>query len=523
MSKTLKSAALIFIVLFIPRLWIIFNSSYTFYSDDAIYAILAKSWTLGNWGYIFHPTWPPLYPALSAVVALGTQSFESALRATSLFFGTALIIPLFILLRHTMSQVQAISYSIALALFTPLLTMSVLPLSDSLSVFLIISGLVAVFFAFYSSSEPKRRLLLLASCIFGLVYLTRTEGTMFFFFTLLYLLTHMMGFRTKKYILTVLLFIAVFIITISPYVIASRVQLGEWSLSPKFSAQIQQGHSFALNSRGTTWAQEVTSPKNPDFQSPYFRNGTGYLLERLYYFMRLYPEKQVKWQGVFMSIFPAWMIVIVLAGAAGLFKSRNIKGNLYLIFILAMAIPVTIFSTPVSDVRYLVWTIPVFLYFFYLGIGLIVKEKKLAAIFTLILVLTFPGVTTDNLVNPKKIADNFSKVYNRVELKEAGFWIKDNSLVSVPKVMMRHEGVEFYSEGETIYIPQISYEEFLSYAGKNNVDFIVAWEDELAGDQKLHTLMENRSEHPGLKEVYSVKGKSLLIIYTLLAKQRTGE
>src|SRR3989344_9468781 len=363
MSKTLKTAVLIFLFLFIPRLWILLNSSYTFYSDDAIYAILARSWTLGEWQYVFHPTWPPLYPGLSAIIALVIPGFENALRFTSLIFGTAVVIPLYFLLRHTMPQFFAISFSLAVAIFTPVLTMSLLPLSDSLAVFLIISGLVSVFLGLNLNDGHRLKLLLLGSGCFGLVYLTRTEGTMFFFLTLIFLLSQIIRVRTKKYFLTVLLFISVFVITISPYVIASRVQIGEWSLSPKFSAQIQQGHAFALNPRGTTWAQEVTSAKNPDYQSPYFKNGSDFAINRLYYFFRQYSPKQEKWQQVFLLIFPLWAVPLMLIGAVTILKKTYRWSLLYMIFIMVTAIPITIFSTPVQDIRYLAWTIPLFLYF----------------------------------------------------------------------------------------------------------------------------------------------------------------
>lgn len=515
-SSSFRVLSIIFVFLLLTRIWIILNSDYTFYSDDAIYAVLAKSWLEGKWQFIFHPTWPPLYPFFSAIAALVISGFENALRITSLIFGTAIIIPLFFLLRHTLSQVHAISFSLALALFTSLLTMSLLPLSDSLAAFLIVSGLVSVFFAL-QKVKPRLKLLLLGSCFFGLVYLTRTEGTMFFALTLIYLLFYTLRLHTKAYFLNVLLFAVVFGIVISPYLIASRVQIGEWSLSPKFSAQIQQGHAFALNKNGTTWAQEVTSSKAPNFQSPYFKNGTDYLLERLYYFMRLYPEKQLKWLEVFLSIFPVWIIPLILVGVAGFLNRRHRWGGVYLIFILVAAIPITIFSTPVQDVRYLAWAIPLFLYFFYLGVSRLVKKEWVAAVLALGAVLFFPGVAMDNLVNPINTAANFSKSDNRSELRDAGLWIKDNTPSPIPKVMMRHEGVEFYSGGETVYMPQVSYYGLLEYAVRNKVDFLVAWDEELAGDKNLMMLLDSQIEHPGLQKVYTVSEKSWITVYTLKA------
>lgn len=509
---------LLLLIILIPRLWLIFNTSYTFYSDDAIYAILAKFWLDGNWQYVFHPTWPPLYPAISTFFLLFSSNFETSLRLISLIFGTAMIIPLFYLLKKTTSPVEAIFYIITLGLFTSLVTISLLPLSDSLAIFLILSGMVSIFFGFFNlPSNLGIKFLLFGSFIFGLVYLTRVEGTMFFFLTLLYLIFYgIIKCRTKQYFLNILYFIIVFFVTISPYAIATRWQIGEWSLSQKFSAQLQQGHAFALNKRDTTWAQEIDSAKFPNYKSPYYKNGTEFLLNRLYYFLHLYPEKQFKWKITYLSIFPIWAIPFMLIGITYLLNKKYIWSMIYLIFITIIAIAVTIFSTPMQDIRYLAWTIPIFLYFFLLGIKKIIHKNFISALLFLIAVIFFPGTSLDNMFNPNKIIKNFTQLYYKNELKIAGIWIKEHTLYPTPKIMMRHEGVEFYSGGQTIYIPQISYDEVILYAKKNNVDFIIAWDEELAGDKELVRLLNDKVQHPGLQKVYSIKGHSNIIIYKLI-------
>lgn len=509
---------LIFLLLLLPRLYIIFNSPYTFYSDDAIYAVLARSLTEGQLQYIFHPTWPPLYPSISAFFILLIPGFENALRVVSVIFGTAIIIPLFFLLRKTVSLQGAISFIFALSLFTSLQTLSLLPLSDSLAVFLIISGSVSVFFALlHLNTRLGTKLLLLGSFNFGLAFLTRTEGTMFFFLTLGYLIFYgVLKYRTKAYFLTVLAFVFVFFLTISPYLLAIKNQIGEWSLSQKFSAQLQQGHMFALNKQGTTWAQEIDSAKFPSYSSLYYKNGTEYLLDRLYSFMQQYPQKQTKWINVFLSIFPIWALVLILAGAlASFLDKKHFWQEFYIVFLLLLAVPITIFSTPMQDIRYLAWAIPIFLYLFYKGINAAIRKKNFAALLTFLAVLTFPGVSVTNIIDPSGVAVNFNNTYNKYELKDAGLWIKNNSKYTNPKLMMRHEGVEFYSGGETIYMPQTTYEEVLKYAKKNGVEFIVAWDEELAADEQLKVLLDREVKHPGLMEVYFTKGKGQIILYSL--------
>lgn len=505
----------LFIIILLPRAWVLFNSSYTFYSDDAIYAILAKSLLDGHWQYVFHPTWPPLFPAISAFILLFTSNFEFGLRLTSLIFGVVIVIPLYFLVTKTTSKVNAVAYVISLSLFTPLVTISLLPLSDSLAIFLIVSGLISMFFAFlHFPSLVATKLFILSAFSFGLVYLTRAEGTMFFFLTFLYLLFYgILKYRTKQYFLNIIYFTIVFFITISPYVIATRWQIGEWSLSQKFSAQLQQGHAFALNKRESTWAQEIDSAKFPSYNSPYYKNGTEFLLNRLYGLMHTYPEKQLKWQIVFLSVFPIWTISLMLIGTTFLLNKKYIWSMIYLIFIIIIAVPITIFSTPMQDIRYMAWAIPFFLYFFLLGIKKIIHNNSLSALLLFLIILFFPGTSLDNMFNSDKIAKNFTKLYYKNELKIAGMWIKNHSLNLDPKIMMRHEGVEFYSDGETIYMPQISYNHVVKYANNNKVDYIIAWDEELVGDKELMRLLDEKIQHPGLQKVYSIKGHGNVIIY----------
>ena len=512
--------ALIFLLLLLPRLWIVFNSSYTFYSDDAIYVMLAKFWSEGNWQKAFHPTWPPLYPTLTAVFSYFTPDWETAARLVALLAGISLIIPLFFLLKKTTSFWIAVSFVLSLSLFTPLLIMSLMALSDSLAVLLIISGIVATFFGLINLPNFNGiKLLLLGSFFFGLVYLTRAEGTMFFFLTTIYLVIYFLIKRQVKLLVKIIFpFIVIFLLTVSPYVITTRMQIGEWSLSQKFSAQIQQGHAFALNSRGTTWAQEVTSAKSPNYQSPYFKRGSEFVIDHLYTLLYQYSPKLQKWEKVFLSIFPLWSIILMLVGIISLFKKPFFWSVFYLVFIIATTIPITVFSTPIQDVRYLAWTIPLFLYFFYLGVRQVVR-KKFVAIFAFLWVLFFPGVSINYLINPREIAVDFGRSYDMNELRVVGLWIKSHSPHSNPRVMLRHEGVENYAQGETIYMPQIPLEEMLNYAKRNKVDYVVAWENELAADPNLSFLLDDKINHPGLEQVFSpTSSHRRIIVYKLISK-----
>lgn len=523
--STKKILIPVFILVFLIRLVILLKSSYTFYSDDAIYASIARMWIEKDFSRVFHPTWPPLFPALSALFYLVTTNFEFALRFVSLISGILLLVPAFYLMKKTLSSSHAWAFIFSLIFISPLLLMSLFPLSDSLAMLLTISGLATFFIALKESTKRiQNKFILIGSFLFALNYLTRPEGSMFFFFTMVFMFFYFLAKLEFKRILIIFpLALCIFLFTVSPYAIAIRFQIQEWSLSPKFSAQIQQGHVFTLNNRNTTWAQEVGSVKNPDYSSPYFKNGFGYVLDRFSSLKQLYAQKQKRWVEVFLKIFPVWSVVVILIGLTNIFSKKLAWPLLYLLFIMVTSVPLTIFTAAQFDIRYLAWLIPLLLYFFYLGIEKVfyiffrIPQIFIPSIF-LGFFLTFPGFSASYIYNPLRFAEDFSNTYDKNELKEVGLWIKKNTSQPNPRVMMRHEGVEFYSGGETIYLPQVTYEKLVEYAKTNKVDYIVAWDENLSYDDKLSILMDQKSAHPGLGDVYIV-GDVLnpkVIVYKLL-------
>lgn len=503
---------LIIVTSFIFHLIILINSNLTFFSDDAIYATLARFFIKGNFLQAFHPTWPPLYPALSALVYLVTKNWEMSLRFISTLAGVSIIVPLYFFLRRTLSEIYVLLFVFSITFFEPLLKFSLLPLSDSLSTLFIISAIIVLLVNFDNSKN-----LLWGGVFTGLIFLTRSEGTMFFGLVLIFLLIYLL---IKKKFLRIYIFIVAFFLTISPYLITTRIQLGEWTLSQKFSAQIQQQHAFALKNQ-TTWAQEVTSVKSPNYSSPYFRGGTNYLIDNLSFFVKWFKQKLVSWQRLFLSLFPLWSQVLILVGILNIFKKELFWKISFITFLLITAIPMTIFTTPIADSRYLLWTFPLFLYFFYLGIvtllTFLTKEKGLLAFSPFLLSILLPSFWVEGIFNPVTIyAQTFTKIHYRSQLPQIANWIKVNSLKPRPKIMMRHEMLEFYADGETVYLPQGSLDQVISYAKSKEVNYLVAWERELAAEEDLLKLFSEDFQHPSITKVYStLTPDGMLIIYSL--------
>ncbi|MBI4058754.1 glycosyltransferase family 39 protein [Candidatus Microgenomates bacterium] len=523
-NKNAFIITLIVISSFILKLIILLNSSFTFNSDDAIYAEIARFWTQGKLNLIFHPTWQPLFPALSTLFYLLTNNWEVSLRLVSSVAGSLLIIPLFLLIKKTISNLHATLFAIYFFFFTPIIEASITPLSDMLSTTLIVSSIIAIFLGLY---QKNHKLFLLGTFFNGLTFLTRSEGVMFFGLTFIYLSLYFLIQLIKKRILiksalaNLILFVAIFLLTILPYAITTGIQMGQWTLSQKFSAQIQQEHAFKLNSRGTTWSQEIVSVKSPNYHSDYFKNGLQYVAKNIFWLTEWYGQKLAGWKTVLLNNLPAWGLIFIVLGTFYLIKRSGIWASGYILFILLTAVFLSIFSTPIWDIRYLLWTLPILIFLFYYGFYAttsVIFKSKINFIFPLIVLFLLPSFSPKYLINPQEVATNFTRKYYKEEIKEAGIWIKENNQHSNPKIVMRHEGVEFYADGTTIYLPQnLSYQESINYAKKNKADFIIIWPDELNSKDGLFVLTDHRINGFGLKKVYQYPfNDPKIIIYKLI-------
>lgn len=534
--KFVKKEKLLFVIiglLLASRLLIVLNSSFTFYSDDAIYANLARFLTQGKFEKVFHPFWQPLFPTLSTIIYLFTHNWEIALRVVSVLAGTALSIPIFFLVRQILSALHAILLTLFITFTQPIINASLVPLSDMLAALFITSSITLVFIGL---ARRENNLLILSSLTLGLTFLTRQEGIMFFGLTLIFFLLYfpVKIFQRKvtmeQITNTLFSFVIIFAIVSSPYIVAMSTKFNELTLSQKFSAQIQQEHAFKIRDNGTTWAQEVWSVKSPNYQSPYFENALPYISKNIFWLWDWFYKKIDGWQQNFLSNFPAWSIPFMLIGVLSLLKKQEyLWSTAYLIFITATAITITIFSTALADIRYLLWVIPFLLYLFYSGIKTIIEiifhqflHLKLQSqrfefgILTVVLLL-LPSFSANTIFNPLEYANSFTKNYYRKEILKASEWLNDNTKEPNPRIMMRHEGIEFYTNGETIYLPQeLSLNETLSYAKKNKADYLVAWVEELSTEESL-SLLNPELKTPGLQRVYQYPEKNPnIIIYSFI-------
>lgn len=505
-----KNRELILVILLslIIRAFLILNSRHSFYSDDAIYGELARFWTQGKWNLVFHPTWPPLFPAVGALVFVLVRNWELALRFVSLLSFLVLLIPLFYLVQKTLSKTHAVIFTLALGLLTPVLKISIYPQSDMLATSLVVSFIVCFFFALQKNNT---RLFFLSAFLVGSTFLVRSEGTLFFSLSLGFLIPYFLFQLLRKKVtlrkVAVVLagFVTIFIVTASPYIIATGNQLGRFTLSQKFSAQIKQEHAFQLRSSGTTWSQEVVSVKYPNYKSAFFTGGVDFLLENIDWFIFWFGQKYKIWINVFFSVFPLFSLLIMIIGLVVCMK-KYVWGTLYLSYLIVTGVLTTVFSTPLADIRYLLWVVPLLLYLFLAGL----KKFPLLAI---VLIFLFPSFNISPVLNPVGYSIDYTNQHYREEIIKASGWIKVNSTQVEPRIMTRYESFEFYTDGMTVYLPQdLTYEQMLDYARENRVDYLIASTETLSSDKNLNFLLKEDATYPGLKKVFVTRVPSRVVI-----------
>jgi hypothetical protein len=79
---------------------------------------------------------------------------------------------------------------------------------------------------------------------------------------------------------------------------------------------------------------------------------------------------------------------------------------------------------------------------------------------------------------------------DKLPLKQAAFWIKENKNKPAPKIMSNEPLVGYYAGGGNLLIPSLSYPEFVNYIKKANVDYLVFSERDIINGKNFLPLLQ---------------------------------
>jgi hypothetical protein len=80
---------------------------------------------------------------------------------------------------------------------------------------------------------------------------------------------------------------------------------------------------------------------------------------------------------------------------------------------------------------------------------------------------------------------------DKLPLKQAAFWIKENKKKPFPMIMSNEPLVGYYAGGRNRLIPALSYPDFVNYINTEQVDYLVFSERDIDNGKKFLPLLQS--------------------------------
>ena len=401
--------------------------------DESEYLNMAKSWAFGNEYKFYDPVRPILFSLVSAVF-FKISNTEFLPRIFMLILSIFSVVGVYFLGKELYNKKIGLlsaffsSFFYLNLFFTYRLQVDM----PSLTFFLF-----SVFFFYKYFKTKSKKSLYLASALIAIGTLFKQSTAFVLLGILIYLLiTEKLKFLMKKEIWIAGL---IFIIIQVPYIIWGYVKFG--------------GFIFLK-------ASAVTAPEN------YFLEGFNVLKEYIKLFPTYFP-----WSFLIVLIIGLIFMYRLFLGFDLLFKEDNKKLKRDLYVLLLLLVPIIMISLLIShnENRYLINTFPiVFIIASYSLIKIYNFIKKINKNLPMILLILFLSFFVINQIKGPGHADDLikNKVNSYLEIKQAGLWLKENSVEG--DIIMTHSGhqITYYSERESLFFTATK-EDFESLLSSN--------------------------------------------------------
>jgi len=486
LNNTVSSEGVIILSLFLLALavrLIAFERIYLIARDGVHYVFLSQVFK----SYFFieglsHP-YHPLYPAIMALVGGVVGDLELAGKLINLVFSSLTVLPLYLMGKYIFNSKAGIIGSIFFVFQPYCVRFSVDVLSGPTFLFFFI-------FAFYlglkAGSEEKNYNWwgLGAGVSAGLAYLARPEGILILVFLLGWYFWRWTFRRRERRINLLLLasiFFLSFLILAGPYIFFIKAHTGNWQISMKPS--VLKMSKISIHQEKSE--RRISAPSPPDKE------------KKPLIVAPAKPKKKFQEASVWASITHPplkfiethhyLLFLFLLVGIwVHIKKGGDRRGSIILVPLLAYLLCLCYLYHNVSYVswRHFIPPITFSLPLAALGFWEVQKRfslctgslhskwgKRLTGNSAIIILL----ITVLTLV-PKALKPQRK---DKVPLKEAALWINHNSRIPQPVIMSNEPLVAYYARGKHIYIPGISYKNFVTYIRKNRVDYLVLGEKEI--------------------------------------------
>ena len=467
-SPTLKKDLTILAVLCLLAL-VIRIYSIQFYdvisTDGTTYATVAKQILTGNFNGV---AISGIYPVLIAVAGLAIKDMELAGRIVSIIFGTALIIPLYLLGKELFSRKTAVLACTIVIVHPGFVWFSCEVMTQSAYVTIQLAGTYLIWHLF---SKPTFKTGILAGALVGITYMTRPEGLLLFFALPFFPLIFNLRKTIEKwqpaaaYLVTFTLFFLLNILLV-------YMATGEWQISAKTNSALNDALSYYLN-------------------IPDLNYIPGYVPKDYIEILRDHPDFLPKniiknTTAAFNTMLPSWQWLLLIAGLfIGGWSREAAQRKLFLLATFSPLVVIILFYY--IDPSYTLSYLPVMLLLVSSAICSaenqlfqkfpVVAQQSLFKAIPLSVVL---AVCYSILLFAPQIRKDFpdSEYWpeydeGRRSEKHIGLFLRDN--LPPGKIMTRWARIAYYAETDWDNIPAGVYlEEIVATARKQGVRFLIA-------------------------------------------------
>jgi len=471
-KNTLFLISIVFVSLLIR--FLVVNYRYVINNDEVIYFNVARNLFLGKGftedGINPHLLFHPLYPFYSLSIYYFSKSFELASKLNFVLFGGTICVPLYYLAKR-IYNVRVARLSVLIMVFLPSWLLSNhlwSAASEQMYTLMFIAGILI----FYNAILSGRLLLFgLSSMLFTLCYLARPEAIAFplvgialifiIYFTKFFKSAIKVRLRVVKKLLAIVVFILIFILCASPYLLFLKNNLGYWTVSPKlgwcltFAKQNPEAFDYRRPDGTLLWDE---SDSSFEVLAKRYACNLGRLAQSFFH----------------IGFFPFYLLPFLIIGF--LKDRQGTEGRLTKFILLMFFIPTYLEVAAIYvKTRYLMPTLPILIMWISNGmyhsevwLALRLKAVGRARMFVnlmitmliLVLIISTLGMVHFLLANP-------------IEYKELGLWIQRN-LPQDAKIINRCPILSFYAERETVGYPDdlTRPRNILKYAKENNARYL---------------------------------------------------
>lgn len=472
-------------------------------TDEVIYLFLGKNvWQGLGFQLLDHPitSVPPLLPLVAGFFSRFTDNLEFGTNFTYVVFGGATVIPYYYLARRIYSIRVARRAAFFLAFFPGLLLSFFWgSMTEPLYVFLLVSALLF----FLRGLEENRALpFSLAGGLLALVYLTRSEGFLFFFVLLCLAVLYFArrgSLFDRRTLRNLFLMVLACLLISAPYPLFIKKSSGELSLSGKLKLVLLVGNmdlktreSLAgkLNEEGTAFLDYAGLVKDKTALGMILENPKvlvgGSFLQFRNFFVAL-----TSWK-----VFPAFLFGFVLLG---LFRDPWDPARLEKeIFLLATCLPFLVFLTFKIWPRYLLPMTPVLLLWATRGVISLedwmrqslrnIRQNKAPRRWVSLVPGILFALPLLVILVAKPIRSRMLVQYP-VEYQAAGKWMDEN-LPPDAMILTRKPEVSYYANRLMHPIPNEELPAIVRYARLHGIGYLVVDEFFIASRPQLAFLLK---------------------------------